>query len=483
MKIVSFIALFFLLVKSAYAINSYDAGLYAKLVCSGVFVSGRSEKNVVNDDLKYLPKIDFRILYQLKEVHTSADDKTIVARYSSTNGCQIVRTPSSARYKISHQSPTEHRIAEKAPIWITRKNYPDKEAHLKLQQLVKSAFVDEDPKKQKKTLALLVIQGNEILAEEYADGIDRTSKFPGYSMSTAVANLLTGIMVKKDFVTLDEASLFDIWKNDKRRYITAEHLLRMTSGLDWQEYPHQKGFDVPKMFAGNVPPAQYVQSLPLRKPFEPNVISKETRKFEGLLGGAVQKDTQEIDNSYDPGMKWNFSSGDIELLSELIKNRLVDRGLDYKTFITEELFQKLEANSMMIDIDQGGAGLLSMFVYANAQDWARVGIFLLDEASTKQQSILPPNWLADSLKETKIGEEYSTTIPRGAGFWLASNDPEGIKALGTLKSLDTFYVAGFLGQYLIVVPSLNLVVVRLGATADPRNWDMGKFMDSIFSIL
>ena len=119
-------------------------------------------------------------------------------------------------------------------------------------------------------------------------------------------------------------------------------------------------------------------------------------------------------------------------------------------------------------------------MYATARDWARFGLLYLQDGVWEGERILPEGWVSYSTTPTP-------TAPNGrygAHFWTNGEEgtPEDARPWKSLPA-DSFYAAGYEGQYIVVVPSRKLVVVRLGLTKKFKAWDMESFVSSILEAI
>ncbi|MEM0994534.1 MAG: serine hydrolase, partial [Bacteroidota bacterium] len=150
------------------------------------------------------------------------------------------------------------------------------------------------------------------------------------------------------------------------------------------------------------------------------------------------------------GEKWYYSSGTSNLLSEIIR-RQFDSDEAYWNFPQKALFDNINASSFRIEADAGGTYVGSSYSYATARDWAKFGLLYLNDGYWQETQILPTGWV-----------DYTKTVAPnsngayGAHFWLNQGGafPDAPK--------DLYYCSGFNGQYVFIVPSQNMVVVRLG---------------------
>jgi CubicO group peptidase (beta-lactamase class C family) len=131
-------------------------------------------------------------------------------------------------------------------------------------------------------------------------------------------------------------------------------------------------------------------------------------------------------------------------------------------------------------MNTGGTFVGSSFMYATARDWARFGLLYLHDGVCEGERILPPGWVSYSTMPSSAAPPGRY----GAHFWTNG----GSMTAGKAKPLDklppdTFYAAGYEGQYVVIVPSRKLVVVRLGMTRDIKAWDMESSVSNVLAVI
>ncbi|WP_373056495.1 serine hydrolase domain-containing protein [Zunongwangia sp. H14] len=274
----------------------------------------------------------------------------------------------------------------------------------------------------------------QLIAEKYANGFSKDSKFLGWSITKSITSAILGILEKQGKISLNQDSLFEEWKNDKRAAITLDNLLQMNSGLEWEE-DYTTLSDVNRMLfmEKNMPEVQ------LKKP---------------LTG--------------KPNESWNYSSGTTNLLSWFIRKQFSSHQ-EYLDFWYQELIDKIGMNSMTIETDLNGNYIGSSYAWATARDWAKFGLLYLNKGKWKNEQILNESWVDYSAKPTNTSKgEY------GAHFWL--------NAEGKYPNVprDMFSCNGFQGQYIFIIPSKEMVIVRFGLTEDPQ-FNIDTFIKEILA--
>lgn len=289
-----------------------------------------------------------------------------------------------------------------------------------------AAFGDELPAADADALgtrAVVVVKDGEIVAERYADGFDADTPQLGWSMSKSATDLITGMLVQQGEIALDDAGLRPEW-TDERADITVEQLLRMTSGLEWDE-TYDLGTPITQMLYGEPDMGAYVASLPLES---------------------------------EPGTVQEYSSGSTTLLCDVLAER-TGLGADLPR---QTLLGALGLSSAVFEPDAAGTPVCSSYLWATPRDWAAIGQFALQNGEWNGEQLLPADWMAQSLEVLPV--ERTDDPGYGMG-WRVNELLDGEPRWPGLPA-DTFYASGHDGQKVIVVPSEGLVVVRMGFTPE-----------------
>ncbi len=307
----------------------------------------------------------------------------------------------------------------------------------KLKAALDHAFSEPNHGPRRRTKAVVVLHNGKIIAERYAPEIDVDTSLIGYSMSKSVINAFVGILVRQGKLKVDGPAPVDEWKDasDPRHAISIENLMRMTSGLDLDET--NSGFD----------PSSQILSL------------------EGDMAGAAARAPLKA----LPGERWHYSSPSTLIVSRIIKNNVGGQADAVERFARRELFAPLGMKGMTLEFDGQGTPVGSTFFLGRARDWARFGELYRLDGVVEGKRILPEGWVKWSATPTvESPEGYA------AGFWTNRGDSRGAKA--RVKDgfpADSFMAVGALGQRIVIVPSKNLVIVRMGVTQDFSNSDYG----------
>jgi len=304
------------------------------------------------------------------------------------------------------------------------------------------AFDESGSGAQRHTQAVVIVHRDRIVAERYAAGIGVRTPLPGWSVTKSVTNALLGVLVRQGRLAMNTPAPIKAWADplDPRHAITPDQLLRMTSGLD----------------AG--------QSLHDVSPFDPAAqmlfVEHDMAAFAARAPLA-----------HAPGTHWNYTDVNTLLLSSIVRELAGGDPPSTDAFVHRELFDKLGMRDATLEFDGAGTPIGSSHLWAPARDWARFGLLYLHDGVVGGERLLPPGWVEYSTRPTP-GSEY---VGYGAGFWTnrGAGYGAGYRVAAGIPA-DAFMARGSYGQYVLIVPSQELVIVRLGPA-----WTSRDDMDTV----
>jgi CubicO group peptidase (beta-lactamase class C family) len=434
----------FVLVKFPPIMSSYAA----KTVCSCVYVAGRSLETIRAKELTvypFLPNADIQLL----------PDSSVTARilwqknkaiYRKGLGCTLLfeqpeEVVRNQKIKIPGPPPYDQdTVAWPAGNKLSEISFDID--HEKLNKAIDEAFT-ENPEKPFNTYAVIAVYNGEIIAEKYGEGFDKNSKLLGWSMTKSIVNALIGILVRDGKLSVNDYAPIAEWQKDDRKNIRIENLLKATSGLRWNESYFNPISDFHTMFTYRDDKAKF----------------EATRKL-----------------AYTPGEHFQYSSSSTNILSGITRKIVGDD--DYTRFPYERLFYKIGMHSAILEPDASGTFIGSSYCYATARDWARFGLLYLNDGNGNGERILPEGWVEYSMTPSEAAPmgEY------GAQWWLNVGEKgnPAVRRYPTLPT-DAFCAEGFEEQSVMVIPSKNLVVVRLGVSHHGFPFD--KMVEDIIASL
>ncbi|HCE59184.1 MAG TPA: serine hydrolase [Prolixibacteraceae bacterium] len=425
----------------AYYINSLlpiITGYPAKYLCSAVFVSGREQAEVEALDLNF----SF-IKYVKNEVNLNDSSVTSCflwgkskAIYRSGFGATLLRDVDEAALKATKFPEVEPLFNSDTIAWPLGNILPDTTI---LSDPSKLAGVTEKIMNggyNGHAFAFMVLHKGIPVTEAYQPQFDAKTRFLSWSMAKSFTNALAGMMVKEGKLDINQPAGLPEWQADDRKNITFNHLLQMQSGLKWNE-DYGNRSDVTVMLYCESDFAKFAYAQPLES---------------------------------QPGTKWYYSSGTVNILNYLMRQKLGNDD-EYYRFAKTRLFDKMGMTTAIFEADASGTQVGSSYIYATVRDYARFGLLYLNDGILNGERILPEGWV-----------DYTTTPASdseggyGSLFWLNKG--------GNLPSVpaDMYSCNGHDGQQIYIVPSKDLVVVVLGYSPKPdRVMDFNKLIGDVVS--
>lgn len=421
------------------------SGYSAKNACSCTFIQGRTKESIEKEELASFPLSLGSIEINTKDSSVTATVLGLAKRkaiYRNGFGCTVVNEIPEGNLRSQH-FPIITTVNDDTISLLINKPQSDSSAsfnHAKLDSAVSFLF---QPYNEKSifTRAVLVVHSGRIVAEKYADGYDQNSKFLGWSMAKSVTGALVGILVKEGKLNVTQPAPVKEWQDakDERHNITIENLLQQTSGLDfWENYNNSS--DATKMLFNKADMGGYTANRPLK---------------------------------HTPGSRFYYSSGNSNLLSLIIRNTVGEK--DYCLFPYKNLFHKIGMYHTLLEPDASGTFVGSSYIYASARDYARFGLLYLHDGMWNGERILPEDWVQKTV--TPPGANKLKNY--GYQFWLNGldeNDPS--KKEFPEAPADLFYADGYGGQRIYIIPSKELVVIRLGLNKFDEHAFLKKLMEA-----
>jgi len=281
-----------------------------------------------------------------------------------------------------------------------------------------AAIFDLNPA-QGVTYALIVVKAGQMLHERYAAGANAFYLQYSWSMAKSITHALVGILVRDGRLDLQAPAAVPEWRapDDPRRDITLDQLLRMSSGLSFNEdYVDGSVSDVIPMltFEGRHDTGAFAAAKPLAHP---------------------------------PGTVWSYSSGTTNIVCRILRDVIGNGPTGMLEFMRRELFEPIGMTTPVPKFDTSGTFVGSSYCLATPQDFARFGYLYLRDGVWDGRRILPEGWVDYARTPTYQDREQAY----GAHWWLSPTRP-------------WFFASGYDGQRILVVPDRDLVIVRCGRT-------------------
>jgi CubicO group peptidase (beta-lactamase class C family) len=417
-----------------------ERGQQAVFMCNGLFTSNRTLEQIFSQELKYLDKPigtptggDYVVDRARRAVAIGKEDGVPVMRAAFREGLGCVVLAPNQTFDDIDRLP---RLAT-APLpgdaaripWpdgdlVDNRPLPANVNAAALQAASDWTFKRESP--EQITLSLLVVYKGQIIHERYAPGVDMTTRTRTWSTAKSIAATLFGILSDQGKLALDEPLPFT-WLpevrgavRDPRSAITLRHVLNMSSGLETVdngglEYATGSGM---AYWAG--------------------ASSVEGARNRGLIR--------------EPGTSWDYENYDTLLAVYAMKQAIGDAQA-YLEFPRKALLDRIGMRNTLLSTDRFGDFILSSQVYTNARDLARLGLLHLQGGEWKGQRIVSKAWIdfvrTPAPATAQRGNQY------GGHWWLVPDNRTDVPK-------DAYSTAGNRGQYAVVVPSHDLVIVRRG---------------------
>lgn len=413
--------------------TSLGAASYAKVLCSAVFVSGRDAEEARRNSAYFLmppqdrdAPVSVQIDRDAKQVRATVRGITRTARLYGDQGCIIHQeghdgihfTPVPVRTSLPDAMSQAWPMGD-AP---SKAPWPAGLDKARIQAAVDLAFADPEGL----TAAVVVVHKGALVGERYMPGITKDTQLESWSMGKSLTATLVGLAVMDGAFALDDPAPVPTWQRpgDPRANVTVRDLMRMSSGLrftgqdDKHLDPRTEYHDHFFIYAGAVNAFAYSVSSPPE--FPPNTVGR-------------------------------YRNSDPLTLGYLVQQAVRRRGEEYLTYPQRALFDRIGIRRQVLETDPYGNFLLTGYDYGTARNWARLGMLYPQDGMWQGQRLLPEGW----------SRFVSTPAPAwkrpeyGGLFWL-----NGVKQWNLPP--DAYLMSGAGGQHTFVVPSLDLVVVRMG---------------------
>ena len=317
--------------------------------------------------------------------------------------------------------------------------------YAKLQTAIDNAFDKKDDSSQngeqakqrkKRTRSVVVLYKGKLIAENYDVGFSKNSRILGWSMTKSLTATYFGILQKQGKIEIMNPAPIAEWRNDERKNITINDLLHMNSGLEWEE-DYTKISDVTKMLF----------------------------QAEDMSRCQLEKSAE-----FKPNTHWLYSSGTTNLLSGILRKQFKTHQ-EYLDFWYSALLDKIGMNSALVETDMAGNFVGSSYGWATTRDWAKFGLLYLHKGNWNGEQLFDESWVKYVATPTNTSNgKY------GAQFWLnvGGHFPDVPR--------DMFYCNGYQGQMVAIIPSYDLVIVRMGLTEE-TDFDFNGFLRDVIGSL
>ena len=394
-------------------------GIGSKLLCSARYVSGFSQQQSFDDLVQYsgiLQELTVDYDDVQKTVTTSLfglSEKT--ANYLPNIGCAIDYSGFNQRALLQ----TEQVFAS-AAAWPAGDTIGASDSDMEgmLERLLAT-----DNEEGFNTRAFLIAHRGKVIAEAYGQGADADTPLLGWSMAKSLTAIMLANLEYRGTLDLDGAPEFELWQGDERSQIRISDMLTMTDGLAFSE-EYNSGDDATAMLFTEASSSEFVLNKPAL---------------------------------HAPGSRFNYSSGTANLLARIYFEKTGGNQGNYDAYM-ESIHQSLAFQNVIFEIDASGVFMGSSYLYASARDWARIGQLMLNGGVINGQRIMSEDWVSRATSPNTSENQKAY----GYQWWLNRGNTE---LRWTDIPIGAYSAQGNRQQYLMVIPSLDLVIVRLGWTA------------------
>ena len=425
-------------------------GQQAIFTCNGLFTSNRALQEIFAQELAYLRKPvgtaqggDYTVDWNRRAVAIGATGGTVPvmrAAFRKGIGC-VILAPDQTFADIDDLPELDMPLPPGDPAtipWpdgdrIDKKQLPATVNAAALQAASDWAFERESP--EQVTVSLVVVYDGEIIHERYAPGFDATTRTRTWSTAKSIAVTLVGMLADQGRLALDEPLGFQWFpkarspETDPRNAITLRHVLNMSSGLHTVD-------NVGLEYATGSGLAYWAGA-------------------SSILGARNRALIRE------PGTNWDYENYDT-LLGVYAMKLAIGDDQAYLEFPRRALLDRIGMRNTLVSVDRFGDFILSSQVYTNARDLARLGQLYLQKGMWNGERLLSEEWIdfvrTPAPATAERGSEY------GGQWWLVPDDRNDVPK-------DAYATVGNRGQYTVVVPSHNVVIVRRGLDYGRQGFD------------
>jgi CubicO group peptidase (beta-lactamase class C family) len=415
----------------------HHASGFAKIMCSAVFITGLDAAFAAENVGYFTSPYETRaklgkpvIDRATRSVHVSVPNGiTRTARHFGSQGCiTLPKGKTELSFKpVAVKSGLPDAATQPWPMGDQLSNEPPplQIDAAKVRQAIDAAFEPADAL----TAAVVVTWKGRLIGERYGNGITSKTPLEGWSMAKSLTATLLGILIKEGVYDLWQPAPIPEWQTpgDARSKIRIADILRMSSGLrirapqDPEYDPNGPYPDHLYLYTGSVDSFRYAATRPQQWP--PNTVGR-------------------------------YRNTDPVLINYLIRLAVEKRGEEYLSFPQRALFDVLGIRTMVVETDPFGNLLAQGYDFASARDWARLGNLYLQDGMWNGRRVLPEGY-AKFVSTLAPAWEADKRPIYGAFFWI--NGDSGLPV-----PREAYFMSGAGGQTTLIVPSHDLVVVRMG---------------------
>jgi CubicO group peptidase (beta-lactamase class C family) len=417
---------------------------FAKILCSAVFITGRDVAEAAENAGYFVSRPEERTI--VTDTVVDLDDRAVhltmnngvsrTAKFYDDQGC--VTLPEGAEsVEFTPVKVTSNLPDAMSQPWPMGDVLPDEPLpaevdEAKVAEAVATAF---DPP-EGMTAAFVVTYKGRVIGERYMEGLDKDTQLASWSMGKSLTATLMGTLIQQGVYELWQEAPVDAWHenpDDPRAAIRIGDIMRMSSGL--------------RFVAPQDPDYEYGYGYPQGYPDHLYVYTGAINSHEWAITRPAQ---------WPPNTVGRYRNSDPLTINHLIRKGVEQElGQDYHTYPQRALFDKIGIRKMYLETDPYGNFLLQGYEFGTGRNWARLGMLYLQDGVWNGERILPEGWVEYASTIAPAWEADGRPIYGGAFFWINGTESFPIPR-------EAYYMAGAGGQNTIIIPSHDMVVVRLG---------------------
>jgi CubicO group peptidase (beta-lactamase class C family) len=416
---------------------SHDAAGFAKVLCSAVFITGLDFEFAAENIGLFIPPSEIRaqltnrtLDMENKAVHITLPNGVVrTAKYFGSQGCiSLPEGKTELNFKpVEVKSSLPDPSTQSWPMGdVISKDAIPKEVDMdKVRQALDTVFSIPEAM----TAAFVVTYKGKIIGERYREGLNMYTKLENWSMGKSITATLMGVLIQQGIYELYQPAPVPEWqveKDDPRRNIRIADLLRMSSGLRFR--------------------------APLDPDLDPSLgYPDHFYVYSGAINSFHWAATRP--QQWPPNKIGRYRNSDPVLINYLVRLGVERRGEEYLSFPQRNLFDKIGIRNIVLETDPYGNFLLQGYEFGTARDWARLGNLYLNNGLWMGEHIIPEDFVKFVSTLAPAWVEDGRPV-YGGFFWI-----NGDGAFPIPK--ESYFMAGAGGQHTFIIPSHDLVVVKL----------------------
>ncbi len=432
------------------------AAYAATTMCTKVFLSGLSEKHIMDTDLIPASKGAVKaalinVDYQDESVQVRFLDSTKKAIYRENLGCTLTGGVSEETLRAQKLPDVDFTELSPSVSWPYGSAGVSPVNGVNVEAIDDAANVlfEEKSHYDINTSSVLVAYQGKLVYEKYAEEYDPLTPVALFSASKTVTAVLSGMLQDDGLLDVYQAADVEEWSNanDPRSAITPYQLMTMTSGLGSEKTNQQ---------------------------IDPDVFDFLT--VDDMAHAFTQKGLYA-----QPGTAWHYNTGNTLIQTRLIQEKLGGNLGNLYEYMQSRLFYKIQAKTAVVQPDNSGNMGIGAFMFMSPRDMARFGLLLENYGAWRGEQIISSQWLETMLDAVEQPNPWN----RDYGVGIFPNTQKVGEAFWPMLPSDTMSALGLRGQLIIIVPSMDLVIVRTGDAHDEQEIlvDIGRFIHDLLPAL